>query len=352
MKRLVFLMLSYGMFIGSYAQADAPLNLSLEEAIAMGSKYNVTLKNSAIDVKLAEQKVREIMSSGFPQLNGTGSLNDYIKSPISLIPAQIFGGPAGTYQEVSFVPKYSLAGGVSASQLLFNGSYFLGVKASREYAEFVEVQLQKSKFDVERDITKAYLTVLSTQETQAILRETKARIDTQLYNVKEIYKQGLIEKLDVDRLKLVQSQLTQQLDQLKSAIGVLKSVLNLQMGVDVNKPTNLTTNLDELNKMFSLENYSKVSFDASNKIELKIINKGLELQKLSVKANQMGYYPTLVAFGSYQLNGQNNKFDFPKYYKTAIVGLQLNVPIFDGFSKDAKIKQAKLTLEQAENSKL
>ncbi len=351
MKRLVFLMLCSGMFIRSMAQAEAPLNLSLDEAISMGSKYNTSLKNAAIDVKLADQKVREIMSSGFPQLNGSGSLNDYIKSPISLIPAQIFGGPPGTYQEVSFVPKYGLSGGVSASQLVFNGSYFLGVKASKEYAEFIKVQQEKTKYDVERDITKAYLTVLSTQETQAILQETTNRIDTQLYNVKEIYKQGLVEKLDVDRLKLVQSQLQQQLTQLKAAIVVLKSVLNLQMGVDVNKSLNLTTSLDELNKMFSLERYANAAFDVNNKIEVRVLSKGLELQKLAVKANQMGYYPSLVAFGTYQLNGQNNDFKFPKYYKTAIVGLQLSVPIFDGFAKDAKIKQSKLTLEQVENTK-
>ena len=90
------------------------------------------------------------------------------------------------------------------------------MKASREYAEFIKVQQEKTKFDVERDITKAYLTVLSTQATLAILEEAKNRIDTSLYNINEVYKQGFAEKLDVDRLRYAQSQLAQQLDQLKS----------------------------------------------------------------------------------------------------------------------------------------
>ncbi len=352
MKRLIIIMLSFSMYFAAKAQTDAPLSLSLEQAIELGNKYNVALKNSAIDVKLAEQKIREIMASGFPQLNGSASVNDYIKSPISLVPAQFFGGAPGTYAEVSFVPKYNVNAGISASQLLFNGSYFLGVHASRVYADFIKIQQEKTKFDVERDITKAYLTVLSTMATQGILEEAKHRVDTQLYNVNEIYKQGLIEKLDVDRLRLAQSQLSQQLDQLKSAINVLKSLLNLQMGYDVSKPVILTSSLADLNSKFAIELYTKSTFDPNSKLEIQVLNKGLELQRLSVKSNKMGYYPTLVAIGSFQLNGQNSKFSFPKYYQTALVGLQLNVPIFDGFSKDSKIKQSKLSLEQVENTKV
>lgn len=351
MRRILIIMLSLCVYTFASAQTDGPMSLTLDQAIELGNKYNASIKNSAIDVKLAEQKVREIMSSGFPQLNGAGSLNDYIKSPISLIPAEIFGGPKGTYAEVSFVPKYNVTGSVSASQLLFNGSYFLGVKASKEYAEFIKVQQEKTKFDVERDITKAYLTVLSTQATLAILEEAKNRIDTSLYNINEVYKQGFAEKLDVDRLRFAQSQLAQQLDQLKSTIGVLKALLNLQMGYDVTKPIILTSTLQDMNQRFSVELYSKTTFDPNAKLEIQVLNKGLELQKLTVKANKMGYYPTLAAFGTYQLNGQNKTFEFPKYYKTALVGLQLSVPIFDGFAKDAKIKQAKLTLEQVENTK-
>ena len=228
MRRVIIFIACFSLWLNTNAQTEAPINLSLDEAIEMGFKYNTALKNSAIDVKLAEQKVREILSSGFPQVEGSASVNDYIKSPISLVPAEFFGGPRGTYAEVSFVPKYNVNAGVKASQLLFNGSYFLGVKASKEYAAFIKVQQEKTKFDVERDITKAYLTVLSTQETLLILDENKKRIDKQLGDLGEMYKQGVIEKLDVDRLKLVQNQLAQQEDQVRSAVSVLKSLSSLR----------------------------------------------------------------------------------------------------------------------------
>jgi outer membrane protein len=353
MKRLIIFIACFGFYLSTKAQADAPLNLSLEQAIDLGSKYNASLKNSAIDVKLAEQRVREILSSGFPQVNASGSLNDYILSPVTLVPAQFFNPNASPndFAEVHFVPKYNVGAGVSASQLIFNGSYIVGVQASREYAAFIKVQLEKTKFDVERDITKAYLTVLSTQETESILEESKKRIDKQLNDLSEIYKQGLIEKLDVDRVKLLQSQLAQQQDQIKTAVSVLKSLLNLQMGYDVTKPVNLTSTLEDLNRKFGADLYASTSFDANKKFEMQILNKGLELQALNIRANKMGYYPSLVAIGSYQISGQNNTFEFPKYYKTAIVGLQLSIPIFDGFAKDSRITQAKLSLLQMQNTK-
>jgi outer membrane protein len=352
MKRLVMFMLCLSVYTLSKAQNDAPLSLSLEQALELGNKYNTALKNSAIDVKLAEQKVREILSSGLPQVNASGSVNDYIKSPISLVPAQFFGGAPGTYAEVSFVPKYNMGASLTASQLLFNGSYFTGVKASKEYEDFVRVQQEKTKYDVERDITKAYLAVLSAQESQAIFTEAKNRVDTTLYNLSEMYKEGVIEKLDVDRVKLAQSQLAQQIEQFKSTINVLKALLNLQIGYDVNKPINLTSTIDDLNKKFSWDVYGKSTFDVNRKVEMQIVNKGLELQKLNIKATRMGYAPTLAAFGTYQLQGQNSKFEFPKYYKTFLVGLSLNVPVFDGFNRDSKIRQATLSLQQMENSKV
>jgi outer membrane protein len=351
MKRFIILMTIIAAWVTPRAQTEASQNLTLEQAIELGNKYNTSLKNSALDVKLAEQKVREILSAGFPQINGAASLNDYIKSPVTLVPAQFFGGRPGTYAEVSFVPKYQVTASATASQLIFNGSYFLGVTASREYTEFVRVQKEKTQADVERDITKAYLTVLSTGETIKILEEAKRRVDKSLNDVTETYKQGLVEKLDVDRLKLTQSQINQQLDQAKSALKVLNSLLNLQIGYDVNKPFTLTSTLEDLNKKFSAEAYANMKFDVTVKPEYKIITKGLELQRLNVRANKMGYYPTLAGFGTYQINGQNNTFSFDKTYRMFLIGLQLNVPIFDGFSKDSKIRQASYTVQQYENNR-
>ena len=350
MKQLILFLSLLVLRVSVTAQNDGPTAISLDQAVEMGLKYNNTLKNSALDVKIAEQRVREIMSVGLPQINAAGSLNDYIKSPISLIPGEFFGRP-GTTIEVSFVPKFNATASVTASQLLFNGSYFLGVQASKQYADLVKIQMEKSKTDVERDVTKAYLTVLSTQQTQAILTESKKRIDKTLNDLTEINKQGLNEKLDVDRLRLSQSTITQQMEQLDATIKVLKSLLNLQMGYDVNKPLELTSTLEELNKKFAVNIYEKTQFDVNNKIEYKLISKGIALQQMNVKANKMAYYPTLAGFGTFQYTGQNKTLDFPKYYQTAIVGLQLNVPVFDGFSKDAKIKQAKYSLSQYENNR-
>ena len=143
----------------------------------------------------------------------------------------------------------------------------------------------------------------------------------------------------------------QQQDQLNASILVLKSLLNLQMGYDVNKPFSPSSKLEDLNKKFDYAVYSQTNFDPNNKIEIQLLNKALDLQKLNIEATKSAYFPTLAAFGSYQKNGQNNKFNFPKYYTTALVGVQLSVPIFDGFNKDAKIKQAKLSLTQSENTK-
>ena len=136
------------------------------------------------------------------------------------------------------------------------------------------------------------------------------------------------------------------MDLIKTTVGVLKSVLNLQMGYDVTKPINLTSNLEDLNKKFGADLYASTTFDANKKIESQILIKGMQLQTLYVKASKMGYYPTLVAFVSYQLSRQIKTCEFPNYNSTPPLGLQLNVPVFHRLAKHARLTQPKLSLHQ------
>lgn len=323
---------------------------SLKEAIDFAVKNRFSVQDASLDEKIAKQRVREITGIGLPQINGSVEFDDYLKIPTSLIPGEIFGAPRGTYIPVQFGTQYNATIGASASQLLFDGTFLLGLKASKVYVELARKSTQRTKIDVAVAVSKAYYGVVITKKRINALDANITRAQKALSDAQAYLKQGFVEQLDVDRYEVIVNNLEQEKQKFQNAIDLTNYMLKFQLGLPATANVMLTDSA-------IADNFTAPAADEkadySKRIELQLLQTQRDLMLLDVKSKKIAYLPTLAAFGTLSTSGPGQKFDYfnpgKHWYATAIVGARLTVPIFDGFQKDARIQQSKLNLQKFEN---
>jgi outer membrane protein TolC len=326
---------------------------SLNEAVSFALKNNDSLKNTVLDEQIALKKVKEITANGLPQINATSSLNHFIKVPSVEIPNP-FQSPTNTAATLSFpqgIP-FSWNNTIQASQLLFDGTFFLGLKAAKEFVEMSKIDIKRSEIDVENNITKGYYAALIIDENIQLFENTLKRIEKTYFDINELYKNGLVEKIDADRLRLTLANTQTQFSQLKDQKELVYYSLKMQMGLKVSDKIELT---DQLNQLMVANNVTASNEKASyeNRIEYRKLLLAEKLNNLDKKRYQYGYMPSLAAFGNYTYNTFGVEFSNlgNKFFDGTLVGAQLTLPIFDGMRKSAQIQQVKLNAQKLNNTK-
>ncbi|MDZ4759313.1 MAG: TolC family protein [Bacteroidota bacterium] len=352
MKKLLILGLTYLSLNAIQAQSTEE-NFSLQQAIDYGKKHNPTLLNSKLDADKSKEQVKEILSVGLPQVNGSVQWNDFLKLPASFIP-NVFGGKPDEYLKLTFGTTHQITAAINASQLIFDGGYLVGLKASREVAILSQQLVAKSEIDVESNITKAYYAALILTENIKLVNENLTRIEKLLFEMKQMNKNGFVESLDVDKLELTLSNLQIAKANLENSKEIAYKAIKLQMGFDVTKPITLSDNLE---KLYTADagDMANTDFSVQGRIEYKLLREQQVLYTLDKQRYQYGYLPNLVLIGSVQsaLNRNNDNLfkSTPQlpWVPSALVGLRLGVPIFDGFQKQSKIAQANIQLRKLQN---
>ncbi|MFN0274149.1 MAG: TolC family protein [Chitinophagales bacterium] len=322
---------------------------SLQQAEDYGAQNHNNIKTAALNVQGARATVGEVISSGLPQLSGSVDYQNFLKLPTSLLPAEFFGGEPGDYTEVQFGTKQNVTAGLSFSQLLFNGSWLVGVNAAKTYVSLVESQQKLTETEVRKNVELAYYTVLVSEESEKIWQKNIDNLRKTLNEVSEMNRQGFVEEIDVDRLKMSIGTLETNLENVKNQTELAKTFLKFQMGLDVNQPIELTDSLSNVQSDFTFidgdQNYLRRS-------EFEILETTKILNDYNVKVNKAGYYPSLVLIGSLSTNAQRNQFDFfdfdQPWFETSLVGVSMQVPIFDGLQKKNKIEYAQIGLQKVE----
>ena len=339
-------------------------DFTLQEAVRYGLSHNPTLENAKKDVDLAREKVNEIKAIGLPQINGSGNFMQYMRIPVQVIPnfTNSFlppGAPKGAdYIELSFAQKYTAMGSFQLSQLLFDGSYLVGLQASRDVVNLYNVLADRSAIEIENNISKAYLLALLMKENVKMLEGNLSSVSKTLDQIKAINQQGLNEKLDVDRLSLTKSNLEIQLSRLKMQAELTQELLKFQMGMPVGNQINLTDNLEKLMGEMTQDN-SNESLTLTNRVEYRLINKQIDLLKLDEKRYKMAYLPSLGFAMNQQFASYRSTFNFfesnltpnNRFIPSSYWALGLQVPIFDGLKKEAQRSQARINREKAENDR-
>lgn len=334
----------------SVHQGFAQQAFTLKEAVDYGVKNHLSIKNSQFDVISAEARIQEIKAIGLPQVSGNIGWTDNLVVPRFFVPAKTFNPAAadGEVTALKFGVQYSSNATISLNQLLFDGSYLLGLKASQVYRELAQKNLKASKVTVAENVTKAYYSVLVNEERLKLLDINIGRLDSLLRDTKALNQQGFVEKLDVDRLTVQVNNLKTERENILRFQEVALYLLKFQMGYKLEEPLVLSDKLAnvDLNDISVLD--VPMPFNYTNRIEYSTLETNSRLAALDVKNNQAGYYPRLVMTGSSGWSTGTDKFNIfaQPWFNASSIGLSLQIPIFDSFSKKYKIVQAKNRFEQ------
>ena len=325
---------------------------SVQQAVDYAKKNNVQVKNALLDVQIQEQTNREVTSAALPQISANGSYTYNAKLPVSLVPAEFFGGQAGTFQKIAFGLKHNATGGIQLNQLLFDGQVFVGLQARETVLKFQQKNVEVTEEMIKANIYKIYYQLVVSKQQVELLDANIERFEKLLKDTRIIQENGFAEKLDVDKVSVgltnLQTEKIKALNQIENGYMGLK----LLMGMPVRDELLLTDTLsyDQIKD----DVLDPGTFDYADRKEYQYAELGIKLNEFNIRRYKLSRYPTLSLNGYYNKNAQRDKFDlFNKgdWFDISAVTLNLNIPIFTGFSTKSKIQKAKLELQQSVNQR-
>ena len=333
-----------------------PLKLTLEESINLAIENNENLKNSYLEEKISKAITKEYLSIGLPQINFDGGVKYNHEVQKSLIDISRFmpGVPEGTEQEVQFGQTYDGRMDLFLNQMIFNGSYFVGLSAAKELVNLSEKLTERDIIDINESVQKAYYTVLNTKKRIELVDINILRLSTLLNQTQKLFENGFVEKLDVDRIRVSYNNLKSEKIKADRLYQPSKEVFNFQIGVPIGSEIELVGELTE--DLVNNFNYSLEDFDYSKRIEYSILQTDKNLKFYDLKNNRSQYLPQVYANYNYGYNTSSSDynlfFDSNRWKSFGTLGFKIIVPIFDGFLKRSKINQSKYKIEQVENQML
>lgn len=332
------------------AQDSIP-SFSLDQAIIYALEHNYTAQNAERDILDAQKQKWETIASGLPQINGAVSYQNQLKQPVAQIPAEFFGGEPGTFQEVVFGQPQSIAATATLTQQIFDGSYIVGVQATKTFLDYSQNNKEKTELDVRKSVVEAYGNVLLAQESVLISEKNKATLEENLYETKRIYENGLGDEESVDQLQITLSSVENQLKNARRMEKITRQMLNLVLGLPIEAPTVLTENLDDLTQKQIDLGLIDSEFDIENNVDFKMAANLNEQRFLELKLAKSRALPTLNAFVNYGGNSFSDRFNFfssgQQWFGSSILGVDLNIPIFSSLQRSASTQRAKIALEKA-----
>ena len=354
MKQKFFLAFIILFYISSNIKAqkltNETYNFSMQQCVDFANKNQVDIVNSQYDEGIAKGKINEILGSGLPQVNGSLALNDFLQIPTQLIPGEFFGGKPGTFIAIKFGTQYNTTADLTISQLLFDGGFIVGIQASKTYFELSQKNSTRTKIETDAMVMKAYYSVLVAEEKMNLIDANVERLKKLYDDTKAMNDNGMVEKIDLDRVSVAYNNLKVEKDKITRFIALSYNLLKFQMGMDQKATLTLT---DKLNSLELINWDIKTDgFDYTKRIEYSLMESQRKLGAFDIKRYKMAYYPSLVAFADVSANLYENKFDISgsqKWYQTSLVGAKLTIPIFDAQQRHSRVVQAQFNLKKIEN---
>ena len=325
-------------------------SFTVQQAVEYAKQNSVQVKNALLDYQVQKQTNREITAAAYPQLSATGTFNDYLVIPTSLLPAEIAGGPAGTFFPVRFGTKYNATGGFDVNQLLFDGQVFVGLIARGVALKFYEKQTEITEEIINVNVQKIYYQLVVGKQQMTSIDANITRFEKLLADTKEIFKQGFAERLDVDKVSVqlnnLQTEKIKVQSQLDAGNAGLKFLMNMPQ-------KDLLVLSDSITEDKIKGDLLAQDYNYEDRKEYQFLTIAKTLNEYNVRRYKLSYLPTLAAFGTYSKNAQRTTFDFFKggsWFTTSLVGLRLNVPIFDGFARSSRVQKAKIEVQRSNNN--
>jgi outer membrane protein len=352
-------------------QTPQRYEFSVKQAVDFAMKNSAQVKNALIDISVQEQTNRELTGAAYPQISGNIDMTYFPKVPVQSFPNFIAQGTYAVLQEegvkngsgspivsptdfgiiqAQFGTKYTGSAGISLNQLLFDGQVFVGLQARSTAIDLARSIAEVTQEQIKANVYKIYYQMLVGRRLIQTVDANIDRVEKLLNDTREIFKQGLAEKLDVDRLEVTITNL--RTDKVKVINQLDAGLLGLKflMGMPLKDELILTDSISDDNLKRDILD---TTFAYTDRKEYQQIGFAEKLREYNVKRYKLSKIPTLSLNGTYSKNAQRNRFNFfdwdNPWYTTALVGVRVNVPIFQGFSQNSRIKRAEYELEQTKN---
>lgn len=347
--------------------------ISANEAVDVAFKNVVELKNVKLDSVLQWEKNREITGAALPTISGSISAQHFFNIPVTVLPD--FLSPAvygvlsqegvrngsgtpitmpssfGTFPAQFGVP-WQASAGFTVQQLLFQPDVFVGLKARATSMKYVSSNIDIVKDSIKSNVYRSYYAVLIGHKRLLFLQDGIKRLEKLYKDQDAMYKQGFIERLDLDKTQVTLSNLKTTEIQVIQGVNLGYSALKFALGINQKDSLVLSDTLSATSiKTDILELTNTPNYDS--RPEIRLLTNVKSLQELDVQRNKLQYIPTIAAFWNYSKNAQRQSFDFFKkgdWFTTNLVGFNVNIPIWNGGQRESKTRQAYLNLEKTNNT--
>ena len=378
MKRIIIALIAISVSFFSYGQEKAGGSFTLEQCIEYALKNSLRSKNAVLDQRIAKAKVNETIGIGLPQISGSASV---VSNPQLQRFFTTYNGPSGFLGDLSGVPgiktgdvvaaqnffqlKNAGTGTLTLNQLIFNGSYVVGLQAAATYKDLAVKTTEQTQEDIIQGVTKAYYAVLINRERMDLFGSNIGRVDSLLRNTIALNKNGFAESIDVDRVRVTLNNLKTENNKFVNLNEIGLQVLKFQMNYPLDQPIEVAGNIQEVQVDTNLDSY-KDGWDYRNRPDYKVLEVNQRLQRLNLKNQYAGAFPVISAFGSMGYSTQSQTIGGlfstnsnisdesglgpDKWYQFSQVGVSMNIALFTGLSRSSRIQQEKLKLTQIDNN--
>ena len=347
MKKII-LLLAFTSY--SFSQGEVT-SLSLSDAVEYGIENNRNLVNAEREIKMAYKERWKTIAIGLPNVTLDLNYLNYLELPTSLIPAEFFGGQKGEFSEIQFGTEQTAIGSVRMEQLLFDGSWLVGLEYSKIYLAASENFYEKTFLEVRESIVKLYSLVVTYNEGILLLENNLENFRKDLFEVTELYKNGFEEIENVEQIKITLAQAELSLLQAKKTRENQTNLLKLVLGIDLEDNLILTTSINDFIADNIIFSNSFEDFNTDKNIDVKISQNIFDTKRIEYKLEKSKQLPKISGFLSGTYTGYNNEFDFTNksqnWFGSSVLGVNLEIPVFNAFKLNVSSQKAKIAMNQA-----
>ena len=347
----IHLLLFLALLSGLTRAQELPESLSLEEAVAYGLTHNRLIINADREIQKSKKERWMTIASGLPQISSEVNYQNFLEMPVSLVPAEFFGGNPGEFAELTFGTMQNMIGTFKVEQLIFDGSYLVGLEASKVYLSISQNLFEKSNLETRKIITNLYSNVLLAQYNIVLLEKNIASLKDNLNEIHQLFRNGFEEEESVEQIQLTLAQTNSRLKYAKNLLKIEQDMLKFVIGYPLEAYLKLT---DDLEDIFSEELYFETLpsvENIENNIDIRIADNNVKAESLLLKLEKSKALPKVNAFVNRTFTGNSNEFTFTdsdqKWYGSTLLGLTVKIPIFSSLGRNASTQKAKISLDQA-----
>ena len=332
------------------------MTLSLEEARAYALEHSTSMQRARADLDIAGKQVWETTAAGLPQISASLGYNYFIDIPTSLIPAEFFGGEPGEFEEIRFGTQHNLTASASIEQLLFDGQYIVGLRASRIFRELAAQNLHRSAREVRNTVTETYILVLLARDNLSVVSGNLENMRRMLHESRQLLEEGFTDPINVDQLQLNVANIENQLAALQRQKDVTTGLLKFQIGLELSQEVHLSDSLESLHGQLITNTMPGDSLLVEQHVDYQIAQSQEQMRFMALRREQSAYLPTLSASFVRQEMAMRDSFNFfddsMAWFPNTYFAVNLNIPIFSSGMRSSQVQQARLELEKARLDRL